>query len=227
MYPLLNVISDLESIRPAKLTIKEDLLTLSVTHQRHRVDFPLSFFEDGITDPKLLSLITPDDRVRAEKIRDYFSKKIMMQVLRGQPVSPFRKALSGFIHSSGDLDVTIIPLVFRLPEFYDYDMELDDIFTKFTEPPKSELNITPVTMELFPIKHLRRKTKSLGIDEYWLIDENGYGYNFSFPYTPVVNPLLHLWEREYNKPFMNISGYRVLRSLVDKHYFYLPKWQLK
>lgn len=211
-----------------KFTPPDDLLTLSVTHHRLRNSPPTpatAFFEDGIIDPKLVPFITPEDREKAVLIRDHYSKKIMVLVLKGIPFTPYRQKLNGFINSSVDLEDDIIPLVFKLPEFYEYDIGYEEVRTTLTQPEDGILS-GPVEVTLTPMKHFRVKKKAGGHDEYWLKDEAGCGYQIKLPNTPVVNPLLHLWNREFTKPNLRISGVRKLHSPDGFKFYVMDKWEV-
>ena len=115
----------------------EDILALSVTWHRLRplINNGTSTIIDPsnrptkLTDSILFKEIIQEDRDKANLIRDYYSKKLMMFTLKGQQLTNYRKDLNTFIH--GDCKVVkeeMMPLVYRLPEFYEYDVGLDEMF---------------------------------------------------------------------------------------------------
>ena len=108
----------------------EDSLVLSCAWYRlrnnfnNKVNMPNSLF-----DYNLLDQILEVDRLLAYNIRDYFSKKIMVWKLKNMELTTFREDLNEFIHSDGLLiKEKMIGLIFRLPEFYHYDITIDEIF---------------------------------------------------------------------------------------------------
>ena len=208
-----------------KFTPPDDLLTLSVTHHRLRNACPSPFFEGGIIDPVLVPQITPEDRVRAQAIRDHYSKKIMVLILKGLTLTPYRKKLNEFLNNEKELTDDVIPMVFKLPEFYDYDIGYEEIRTSFTQPENIEL-VEKLEVVLTPMKHFKVKKKAGGYDEYWLKDEAGHGYQIKLPNTPVVNPLLHLWNREFTKPSLRITGRRITLSPDGFKFYAMDKWEV-
>jgi hypothetical protein len=150
-------------------------------------------------------LITDDDYQIAGQIRDYYSKKIMMWNLLGHPLTNFRQDLSTFIHQNDFSEVTdrMLPLIYKLPEFYFQDIKLEDVLLKC-------IKFNGVVSERTGVKKLtyldsitkKSKLKVLATVEYWFHDENKY---------PVLirlqqNPLSQFWEKiiqdhyEENKP---------------------------
>jgi len=114
----------------------EDILALSVTWHRMRssLSHKINMIAPDnrptkLTDSVLFREMIQEDKDRADIIRDYYSKKLMVITLREQRISKFRKDLSTFVH--GDNKVVkeeMMPLIYRLPEFYEYDMGFDEMF---------------------------------------------------------------------------------------------------
>ena len=78
----------------------EDILALSVAWKRLR-DTKSESIQTGITtllDDNLFRKIEEPDRIRANEIRDYFSKKIMLWSLKSVKLSAYRQDLNKFIH---------------------------------------------------------------------------------------------------------------------------------
>ena len=81
----------------------EDVLALSVAWKRLRDNKDKSSHYIGITsllDDNLFRRVEESDRVRANEIRDYFSKKIMLWSLKGIKLTKYRQDLSTFIHGN-------------------------------------------------------------------------------------------------------------------------------
>ena len=73
--------------------------------------------------------VIADDRTRATEIRNYYSKKIMMMLLKQRQLSVYREDLRTFINTNGQIfKKDMMPLVYKLPEFYDYDNLVDELF---------------------------------------------------------------------------------------------------
>ena len=163
----------------------EDILALSVTWHRLRplISHGISNIMNPsdrptkLTDNILFKEMIQEDRDKANVIRDYYSKKLMMFTLKGQPLTNYRKDLNIFIH--GDCKIVkeeMMPLVYRLPEFHEYDVELDEMFLDLdTRFEGSEIAFSTIRT-FYPVKKFTVKRKSRKFVEYWLKDEENKPY---------------------------------------------------
>jgi len=183
----------------------EDILALSVTWHRLR---PLishgisniinpSTRPTKLTDEVLFKEMIQEDRDKANVIRDYYSKKLMMFTLKGQQLTSYRKDLNTFIH--GDCKVVkeeMMPLVYRLPEFYEYDVGLDEMFLELdTRFEGSQISLSTIKT-LTPVKKFTVKRKSRKFVEYWLKDNENKPYKIEID---LNNELMHLWDYFYDR----------------------------
>jgi len=210
----------------------EDILALSVTWHRLR---PLvshginNIINPGdrptkLTDEILFKQMTQEDRERANVIRDYYSKKIMMFALRGQHLTKFRKDLSTFVH--GDSQVVkeeMMPLVYRLPEFYDYDIELEEMFRDLNTTFQGSRIASAKILSLTPIKKFTVKRKSRKFVEYWLKDENNIAYKIEID---TSNELLHLWDHFFEKKSVTLDSISKFTERDGIGYNKLFKWSI-
>jgi hypothetical protein len=183
----------------------EDILALSVTWHRLRplISHGISKIINPInrptklTDEILFREMTQEDRNRAEVIRDYYSKKLMMFTLKGQALSKYRKDLNTFIH--GDCKVVkeeMMPLVYRLPEFYEYDVGVDEMFLELDTRFQGSKISSPAIKTLTPVKKFIVKRKHRKFIEYWLKDIENKPYKIEINSN---NELIHLWDYFYDK----------------------------
>jgi len=211
---------------------KESVLTLSVAAQRLHTQNKLYY---KITDRELFNKITPEDRVMADAIKDYYSKKVMMWKLTGNgQLSMFREEMNKLIHS--DMLVfkeTMIGIAYWLPYFYQYDIVMDVIKSQLTLNHKFEhLNKTgapgtlKLTEKLIPLKRMKRNTKHLKFYEYWFKDtEQNAGVVINIE---DKNPLKHLWDHLFDKnEMMEIEGWFTRRQRDDLEYYAVRDWNLK
>ena len=119
------------------LEIEEDLLALSCAWQRIReirktdTSGPYNAISK-LTDPTLFNSVTEVDYTKAAQVRDYYSKKIMLWKLKGESLSRFREDMNAFIHTDGKIfKEDMMPLAYRLPEFYDYDSDFDMLSNEY------------------------------------------------------------------------------------------------
>ena len=210
----------------------EDVLALSVTW--HRLRSLISHNINNIVNPNnrpsnltddiLFKEMNQEDRDRADVIRDYFSKKIMMITLRGQHLSGFRKELNSFIH--GDCKVfkeELLPLIYRLPEFYDNDIQHDEMFRDFNKQFEDDLKQWRGTKTLKPVRKFFINLKTKKFLEYWLKDDLNRGYRIEIPFE---NKLNHLWEHFFEQESIPILGSYTHREHDGINYYQLKNWEI-
>jgi len=213
----------------------EDILALSVTWHRLRplISHGISNIINPsnrptkLTDEVLFKEIIQEDRDKANVIRDYYSKKLMMFTLKGQQLTSYRKDLNTFIH--GDCKVVkeeMMPLVYRLPEFYEYDVGLDEMFLELDTRFEGSQIASSTIKTLNPVKKFTVKRKSRRFVEYWLKDEENKPYKIEIDSN---NELMHLWDYFYDRgKFHEITLDTVIRfSNRDSiSHYKLIKWKL-
>ena len=183
--------------------IDEDLLVLSTTWKRLRDEFanggkytPIS----KLLDKELKVNVTDIDRELAADIRDFYSKKIMIWKLKNNHLSKFREDMNQFIHSSGKtISNELCPLVYRLPEFYEYDVALEQLSNQHIKKVSSQGRIaldTKLTLSLqktFVVGKRFGKRK-----EYWFSNEHN---NLVTLALSKDNPLIPLLDLHCQKTF--------------------------
>lgn len=196
--------------------IENDLLALSVTWHRLRKEhanggsyIPVS----KLLDAELIKHLSGQDIQQAQVIRDYYSKKIMVMKLKGTQMSRYKQDLSTFIHSDGKIfKEDMCPLVYRLPEFHEYDIQIDELYSTYNReiktPAEPIKNLTLVKSLVVGRKYAKRK-------EYWLSDEHSNLHRLSFSHD---NPLLTLLDL-YSKNELKISGRWRKTSKDDREFF--------
>ncbi len=210
----------------------EDILALSVTW--HRLRLPGNHIINTIrpttlTDNILFTEINQEDRNRADIIRDYYSKKLMVMTLRGQRISKFRKDLNTFIH--GDCKIVkeeMMPLIFRLPEFYDYDIQLQEMFSdlnkQFEDTEDQAYGAAYGGKKILkPMKKFVVKLRTNKFSEYWLKDDDNKAYKIEIP---IENKLNHLWEHFFEQESIPLQGYFRYIERDGINYFHLKNWEI-
>lgn len=211
----------------------EDLLTLSVAHKRLMVEkislLAKSFSFKNILDSTIFENLNDNDREIASTIRKYYSQQIVMWALKGIKLTSFREDLKTYLNGEGNKFVeNTIPLVTKLPYFYDYDIKLDEIKREFTTDPNGYKPITTNIPDkhsyiLTPIKSLFRKTKKTKCIEYWLKDNYNRAYKIEIEHN---NPLQPLWDKTFNSSKLEISSYIKVKRLDDLNYFHMFGWEV-
>ena len=205
------------------LEIEEDLLALSTAWMRLRQECRNGgpyVSVDSLTDKNLFKYVTETDREKAGEVRDYYSKKVMMWTLKGQKLSKFREDMNSFIHTNGKVfKKDFIPMVYRLPEFHEYDVEFDKLtaeHSKCIKDQKTQHASKVLTLQKSFIvgkKFTKRK-------EYWFSDENDNLVTMSFSHD---NPLLSLLDT-YSKNSFKIEGRFSTKARDNVDYFVVEKY---
>ena len=200
----------------------EDLLALAVTWKRLR-DNNITHNVSSLKDDELFKFVIEEDRVLASTIRDYYSKKLMLTVLKEIPLTKFRKDLNNFIHSSGlEFTESTIPMVYRLPEFYEYDTQMDVLRRDLVSIPSTQ-SFSKGSDSLIPVKYFKRKLAGKVRHEYWLKTAKNHS---AMILIDDANPLQHMWDREFAKDHIDIAANYIITKRDDFSFYTLKKWQL-
>lgn len=210
----------------------EDILALSVTWHRLRplISHGISNIVNPsnrptkLTDAVLFKEMIQEDRDKANVIRDYYSKKLMMINLRGQRISNYRKDLSAFIH--GDCKVVkeeMMPLIYRLPEFYDYDISTDEMFRGLDTRFEDSRIASETIKTLSPVTKFVVKRKSGKYNEYWLRDEQNRPCRIEIDSS---NQLIHLWEYFFEKNSLSLDCISKFEERDNIAFYKIIKWTI-
>ena len=215
------------------IEVTEDILALSVAWKRLRdtknESLPNGTLYVNITtllDDQLFRKIEEPDRIRANEIRDYFSKKIMLWSLKSIKLSNYRQDLNKFIHGdSKKVTEELLPLIYRLPEFYEYDIQFDQFkrkvnaeITNFNQI-DSHKKITTLT----PIKSFYKSNKRVKYFEYWFKDSNDNAHLITIE---PKNPLKHIWDKMFTSEHLRIEGTYYPKKYDELQYYQLLNWSV-
>ncbi len=203
--------------------IDEDLLALSTAWKRLRDEYkngsPYTPIEK-LLDKNLFKHVKDVDHEQAKNIRDYYSKKIMLWKLKGQNLTKFRDDMNTFIHSNGKIfKEDICPLVYRLPEFYEYDFGFDELANHhnkiISDKQKGKVTKNLSLQKTFNVGRKYSKRK-----EYWFSDEQDNLISISFTSD---NPLISLLDLHTQKP-ITLSGNISYKSRDNVEYGVIEKY---
>jgi hypothetical protein len=187
----------------------EDLLALSCTWYRIRQSkHTLQPHVSSLLSENLFRHVTPEDRTKAEEVRDYYSKKFMVMALKDQRLTQFRQDLKDYlVGDSKKFTEKTVPMVYRLPEFHAHDVEFDIIKRDFEKDIPEFNTLTRRTINksvrLTPVKGFKKNSKTRGkFTEYWLKDSKNRAYRFGITAT---NPLIGLWDMQFNNGDMVLN----------------------
>ena len=196
----------------------KDLLALSVCWSRLRKEREQAYnlllpTITRLLDGELFQLTTHEDIEKANIIRDYYSKKIMVWKLKNINLSAFRQDLSSFIHSNGQtFKESMLPLAYRLPEFYEYDVEFEKMTFDYNKEIKSyDPHSVSETKQLTFVKKLSVNKRHSKSKEYWFSDTHNNLVNLNLDSN---NPLLSLLDNVVTKGNLVINA-RYKKSYRD------------
>lgn len=198
--------------------LNEGLVTLSVAWNRFRKlrneqdKSTYGLRIESMTSKDLFEFVIDEDRKVADQIKNYYSKKFMLLKLKNIHFSQYRNDLNELIHGE-DTKVTEpqIPLAYYLPDFYEYDLEFDELLsTHNKEVIKKGQQKNIKLLKIFSVKRKRRRRT-----ECWFTDEDNNLINLN---TDINNPLLSLLELHAKKPML-VNGSFVTRKRDDYEYF--------
>jgi hypothetical protein len=202
-----------KSISAQVYTTDYDPLLVSVVAWRIYGDSvpELRFRELGEHYEKLLENdhITDADRCEVERIVSHFNAQFTMTMLKKGTLSEWQKTTSEWLTNRHTHTRNHIGMIYRLPEFYHTDLEMEEMFTKNFSHSYDISGVSvrrhPGTRRLRPVKVIKRNLRSRKTFNYWMKDiDTG---------APVVlkleqsNSLTHLWDLIfYNGDELTISG---------------------
>ena len=203
-------------------------LTKSSLHSKKLTNNPFVYL--SITDNRLYDHVNDFDIAMANKIRDFYNKKFMMFALKGTPLTKYRQDLLNFLTSDfkkEDRSGFAIPnlyigLVHRLPQMYEYDLKLENMFGSTLQKLKGESKFNG-SKKLSFVDILYNQHNSYKFFEYWFKDENS-----DMVMVPVGadNPLSNLFEHIAKSDYINISGRYIRKNKDGVEYLVPSKWQV-
>jgi len=212
-----NLFSNTQNVKKYEvIETTEDLLALSCTWYRIRNSKDtLRPMITSLVSEDLFRQVTPEDRVHADEVREYYSKKFMVMALKEERLTQFRQDLKEYINGDPKkFTEKTIPMVYRLPEFHAHDIEFDVIKREFDkEIPQfnqQSRRTSDKPVRLTPVKSFKKNSKLRGkFVEYWLKDPKNRAYRFGLN---ASNPLLGLWDNQFNSGDMHLTiNYQVAR----------------
>ena len=155
-----------------------------------------------------------EDRELGAKVRKHFMDKLVMQRLRGGPISAFREKLGAFLAGNRDLYKDELGMLYHLPHFYFEDLARAELIMA-TEPATPRQAFSD-TFTLKPLSTMTMKRRSGSVKEYWWKDDYNQPYCISVRENAVDLMLYQsLWEfhsvtlesRVLSKQFLGTERY--------------------
>lgn len=164
-----------------------------------------------------LTDVTPndEDRVFAEKIRRHFMDKLVVQRLRGQPMSDFREKLGAFLVDNRPLLDSELGILYQLPHFYVEDIETQSLIENTTEVSPSAPEHRKETLR--PYKQFTLKRKGGAIRQYWWVDAASRPYCLNIRESTDHQPL---YQSIWNFDSIQVEAHMYVKSFRGTSRFY-------
>jgi len=114
------------------------------------------------------------DRTIAAETRRYYRDKLMLQTLKGRPLSEFQTVLYGLVTGEAPIMSDQIGLLMKLPYFYTEDAHLADVFGRTKCLGKQERAVEFRQDVITPLHMIFSSRKRAEIYQYWFSDSAGH-----------------------------------------------------
>lgn len=107
------------------------------------------------------------DRVIAAQTRKYYRDKLMLQTLKGRPLSDFQTVLYGLVTGEAPIMSDQIGLLMKIPYFYTEDAYLAEVFGRTKSLDKQEVKAQSRQDVITPLQMIFSSRKRQETYQYW------------------------------------------------------------
>lgn len=107
------------------------------------------------------------DRVMAAQTRKYYRDKLMLQTLKGRPLSDFQTVLYGMVTGEAPIMSDQMGMLMKLPYFYTEDAYLADVFGRTKSLDKQEVKAQSRQDVITPLQMIFSSRKRQETYQYW------------------------------------------------------------
>lgn len=174
---------------------------------------------------KIASKITDQDRVFAESLKSYYNSKLLMAKLRGDHFTKFKTDLMQYLHNSPTtLLQSFVGMVYKLPYFYEYDMQLVEIFDGAkSDLEKARVKLDRQDIKLSFISKADNGQKRARHYEYWFKDENNLRFLVE---VEKHNPIRILWENAIQEGDLSINSIFEKKRRDNLEFYVAKGWHI-
>ncbi len=152
---------------------------------------------------QIVNKITDQDRVFAESVKSYYMSKLLMAKLRGDDFTKFKTDLMQYLHNSPNtLTSRFVGMVYKLPYFYEYDMQLIEIFGGEHKDLGTARQRDREDIALTFIAKADNGQKRSRHYEYWFKDDSDTRILLE---VEKHNPVRNLWEHSIQSGKLNVA----------------------
>jgi hypothetical protein len=173
---------------------------------------------------KIVGKITDQDRVFAESVKSYYMSKLLMAKLRGDDFTKFKTDLMQYLHNSPTyLTPKFIGMVYKLPYFYQYDMELVEIFGGEHKDLGNARHRDREDITLTFIAKADNGQKRARHYEYWFKDDSGTRILLE---VEKHNPVRNLWEQSIQSGKLNVNTLFEKKRRDNLEFYVAKAWTI-
>jgi hypothetical protein len=173
---------------------------------------------------QIVNKITDQDRVFAESVKTYYMSKLLMAKLRGDDFTKFKTDLMQYLHDSPNtLTSRFVGMVYKLPYFYEYDMQLIEIFGGEHKDlgPARQRDREDITLTF--IAKADNGQKRSRHYEYWFKDDSDTRILLEIE---KHNPVRNLWEQSIQSGKLNVSTFLEKKRRDNLEFYVAKAWTI-
>jgi hypothetical protein len=174
---------------------------------------------------QIATKITDQDRVFSESLSSYYKSKLVVAKLRGDHFSDYRTALLTYLTDS-PMQITerSVGMIYRLPYFFQYDMQLIEIFGgEYTNLGSKPKYVDRCDVELSFIAKANTGQKRKRTYEFWFADDSS---NRILLEVEKHNPIMNLWEQTIKSGKLNINAVFERKSKSNLEFYIAKAWTI-
>lgn len=186
----------------------------------------ISYLNWSLTDhtDEISAKITDQDRVFAESLKSYYLSKLLMAKLRGDHFTKFKTDLMQYLNDSPNtLTSRFVGMVYKLPYFYEYDMQLIEIFGGEYKDlgPARQHDREDITLTF--IAKADNGQKRSRHYEYWFKDDSDTRILLE---VEKHNPVRNLWEHIIQAGKLNVSTFLEKKRRDNLEFYVAKAWTI-
>jgi hypothetical protein len=136
------------------------------------------------------------DRVIAAQTRKYYRDKLMLQTLKGRPLSEYQTVLYGIVSGEAPIMSDQIGIIMKLPYFYTEDSTLAEVFDRTQPLDKHDYLADAREDTITPVSVVFSSRKNGETYQYWFADSDGRATLWA---VNAQNPLRSLVDSLFNR----------------------------
>jgi hypothetical protein len=173
----------------------------------------------------IASKITDQDRIFAESVLSYYRSKLLIAKLRGDIFTPFKTDLFTYVNDSPTkLTSRYVGMVYKLPYFYHYDMQMVEIFgSEYADLINAPGRLERQDISLSFISKADNGQKRARHYEYWFKDDNDIRFLVELE---KHNPIRSLWEQSIQHGKIDINSIFEKKRRDNLEFYVAKGWHI-